>query len=279
MSRTTRRGVGALVALVLTAPLTGCLATRSDVRLLQDELRALRASIAQGDTMQRAQSDSAIRLASRTRDSLQALATRLAKFQGDVNGNLYEMGRQLITIQELSGQSQRRLQELRATLEERNESAPAPIAPPLTADTSKRAPGAANAVTTPPAEPALPGPNRLFQMAKDQLDRGSPRAAREGFDTLIVRYPTADVVPTAQFFVAEAYAREGRRTAADSVYDLVATRYPRADRAPTALYKLALSRRAAGEHARAKALLERVVRDYPRSDEAAFARDQLQTMR
>ncbi|HEY0994614.1 MAG TPA: tetratricopeptide repeat protein [Gemmatimonadaceae bacterium] len=270
----------ALAALVLVAPLSGCLASKGDVRLLQDELRALRASVAASDTARRAQSDSVYRLAARTRDSLTALAGRVGRFQADVNGALYDMGRQLITIQELTGQSQRRLQELRATLEDRS-SMPAPeAAPPLPADSGQAAPG--RGTTTPPAapaEPSLPGPNRLFQVAKDQLDRGSPRAAREAFDTLIVRYPTADVVPTAQFFVAEAYAREGKRAAADSVYELVATRYPRADRASTALYKLALSRRAAGDHARAKALLERIVKDYPRSDEAALATDQLRTMR
>lgn len=272
----------ALAALVLVAPLSGCLASKGDVRLLQDELRALRASVAQSDTARRQQADSVLRLATRTRDSLQVLASRLTRFQGEVNGSLYDMGRQLITIQELTGQSQRRLQELRATLEERNETgvAPAPVSPPTPSDTARRAPGTGStSAAAPGAEPSLPGPNRLYQVAKDQLDRGSPRAAREAFDSLIVRYPTADVVPTAQFFVAEAYAREGRRAAADSVYDLVATRYPRADRAPTALYKLALSRRAAGEHARARTLLERIVRDYPRSDEATFARDQLQTMR
>ncbi len=271
----------ALAALVLLAPLSGCLASKGDVRLLQDELRALRASVAASDTARRTQSEEVYRLAARTRDSLTALATRVGRFQADVNGALYDMGRQLITIQELTGQSQRRLQELRATLEDRT-TVPGPeVAPPLPSDTGRAAP--ARGTAPPPAaaaaEPSLPGPNRLFQVAKDQLDRGSPRAAREAFDTLIVRYPTADVVPTAQFFVAEAYAREGKRAAADSVYELVTARYPRADRASTALYKLALSRRAAGDHVRARALLERIVKDYPRSDEAAFAADQLKTMR
>ncbi|MHB0947706.1 MAG: tetratricopeptide repeat protein [Gemmatimonadaceae bacterium] len=271
----------ALAALVLVAPLSGCLASKGDVRLLQDELRALRASVAASDTAHRAQSDSVYRLAARTRDSLTALAGRVGRFQADVNGALYDMGRQLITIQELTGQSQRRLQELRATLEDRTTVPTPEAAPPFPSDTGRAAPGRGTTAASPaaPTEPSLPGPNRLFQVAKDQLDRGSPRAAREAFDTLIVRYPTADVVPTAQFFVAEAYAREGKRAAADSVYELVATRYPRAGRASTALYKLALSRRAAGDHARAKALLERIVKEYPRSDEAAFATDQLKTMR
>jgi TolA-binding protein len=202
----------------------------------------------------------------RANDSLRALSgrvTRVQTVQADATGTLYELGRQLITIQELTGQSQRRLQELRASLENRAQETATAVQ-----DTSAAA-----------ASGSLPGPNSLFELARDQLARGSPRAAREALDTLIVRYPTADVVPAAQFFVAEAYAQERNRAAADSVYNMVATRHPRSDRAPTALYKLALARRDGGQRAAAQTLLERIIRDYPRTDEAVFAREQLRVMR
>jgi TolA-binding protein len=256
----------ALGLLTLLGPaLSACVATRGDVRLLQDEMRALRSSVAAADTARRTQADSILMTIARANDSLRALSARVARVQSvqaDATGTLYELGRQLITIQELTGQSQRRLQELRASLE-------------------NRAQEAASAVqdTMPGAGPSVPGPNSLFELARDQLARGSPRAAREALDTLIVRYPTADVVPAAQFYVAEAYAQENKRSAADSVYTLVATKYPRSDRAPTALYKLALARRDAGQRAAAQTLLERIVREYPRTDEAVFAREQLRVMR
>jgi TolA-binding protein len=256
----------ALSLLVLAGPSLGaCVATRGDVRLLQDEMRSLRSSVAAADTARRAQADSILFTLARANDSLRALnarVTRVQAVQADATGTLYELGRQLITIQELSGQSQRRLQELRASLENRAQDAATVVQ-----DTSAG------------AGPALPGPNSLFELAREQLARGSPRAAREALDTLMVRYPTADVVPAALFFVAEAYAQEGNRQAADSVYNAVATRYPRSDRAPTALYKLALARRDAGQRAAAQTLLERIVRDYPRTDEAVFAREQLRVMR
>ena len=238
---------------------------RGDIRLLQDEMRALRGSVAAADTARRAQADSILATVGRANDSLRAVSVRVARLQAaqaDATGTLYELGRQLITIQELTGQSQRRLQELRASLENRAQEAVS-----VATDTST---GGGS---------ALPGPNSLFELARDNLARGSPRAAREALDTLIVRYPTADVVPAAQFFVAEAYAQEGNRAAADSVYNVVASRYPRSDRAPTALYKLALARRDAGQTSAAQGLLERIVRDYPRTDEAVFAREQLRVMR
>ena len=264
MSGLARRRASAL--LVLLGPALGaCVATRGDVRLLQDEMRALRSSIAAADTARRAQADSILMTVARANDSLRALNGRVARIQtaqADATGTLYELGRQLITIQELSGQSQRRLQELRASLENRAQEATTAVQ-----DTSAGA-GA-----------SIPGPNSLFEMGRDQLARGSPRAARAALDTLIVRYPTADVIPAAMFFVAEAYAQEGNRQAADSVYNAVATRFPRSDRAPTALYKLALARRDAGQRSAAQTLLERIVREYPRTDEAVFAREQLRVMR
>ena len=253
-------------ALVIAAwpALGACVAMRGDIRLLQDELQALRSSVAAADTARRVQADSILATVGRANDSLRAVSARVARVQAaqaDATGTLYELGRQLITIQELTGQSQRRLQELRASLE-------------------NRAQEAASAVTdTAGGAAALPGPNSLFELARNNLARGSPRAAREALDTLIVRYPTADVVPAAQFFIAEAYAQEGNRGAADSVYNVVVVRYPRSDRAPTALYKLALARRDAGQTAAAQAMLERIVTDYPRTDEAVFAREQLRVMR
>jgi len=256
-------GLAALLA-VGGPVLGGCLASKGDVRLLQDEMRALRSSVAAADTARSAQADSLLRTVARANDSLRALGARVARLQGaqaDATGTLYELGRQLITIQELTGQSQRRLQELRASLENRAQEA------------------ASAAGDSTPGGEVVPGPNGLFELARDQLARGSPRAARDALDKLIATYPTADIVPAAQFFVAEAYAQEGNRQAADSVYNLVAARHPRSDRAPTALYKLALARRDAGQRSAAQTLLERIVREYPRTDEAVFAREQLRVMR
>jgi tol-pal system protein YbgF len=265
--RAGRRALSRTGLLALVGPSLGaCVATRGDVRLLQDEMRALRGAVAAADTVRRAQADSILLTIARANDSLRILSSRLARLQtgqADATGTLYELGRQLIAVQELTGQSQRRLQELRASLENR----------------AQESALAAEDTTTEAGRPALPGPNSLFELARDQLARGSPRAAREALDTLLKRYPTADVVPAAQFFVAEAYAREGKRAAADSVYALVAARYPKSDRAPTALYKLALVRRDAGQRTAAQTLLERIVREYPRTDEAVFAREQLRGIR
>jgi tol-pal system protein YbgF len=253
----------ASASVVLASSTTACLASQGDVRVLHDELRALRSSIAQTDTTRRAQTDTAMMLVARANDSLRTLSTRLAAFQANVTGGMYDMNRQLLQIQELSGQSQRRLQELRASMESRQESMSAP-APAATPDTTKPAAGG-------------PGPAQLFQIAFDQMQRGSFGVARSGFQELVEKYPTFDAVPSAQLYIGQSFAEEKNVTSADSVYQLVAAKYPQSKAAPTALYKFALSLIAQKKTAPAKAALNRIVKDYPNSDEASLARDLLRT--
>ena len=274
----------AAAALLLAAASTGCLATRSDLRLLQDEMRAMRAAQQQEDAARRAQGDAALLAIRTANDSLRALSGRVSKLQTDVGQELYDMGRQLITIQELTGQSQAQIQRLRAQLEDRPASfqpgAPTlPGAPPTGAAMPRDTARGATPSPAAPTNPSLPGPNRMFELAREQFQRGSPGAAREAADELIRTYPTADIVPAAQALVAESYAAEDDRAKADSAYRLVFEKYPKSDRAPNALYKLALSQRTQGRPAAARALLERLTREYPRSDEAQLARDQLRTLR
>jgi tol-pal system protein YbgF len=256
----------ASVSVVLALSTTACMASKGDVRVLQDELRALRGSIAQTDTARRAQADTAMMLIARANDSLRILSTRFATFQANVTGGMYDMNRQLLQIQELSGQSQRRLQELRASMEARNESMSAPAAAPTAVPDSTKT-----------SAPAGPGPAQLFQIAFDQMQRGSFGVARSGFQELLTKYPTFEEAPSAQLYIGQSFAEEKNAAGADSVYQLVATKYPHSKAAPTALYKLALSLIAQKKTAPAKVALNRIVKEFPNSDEASLARDLLRT--
>ena len=253
----------ASVSVVLALSTTACLASQGDIRVLQDELRALRSSIAQTDTARRAQTDTAMMLITRANDSLRIFSTRFATFQASVTGGMYDMNRQLLQIQELSGQSQRRLQELRASMESRNDAMVATPAAAAPTDSSKPAAG--------------PGPAQLFQIAFDQMQRGSFGVARSGFQELVDKYPKFEEAPSAQLYIGQSFAEEKNATAADSVYQLVVTKYPHSKAAPTALYKFALSQVAQKKTAPAKVALNRIVKDYPNSDEASLARDLLRT--
>jgi tol-pal system protein YbgF len=241
----------------------GCVASKQDIMLLQDEIRTLRAMQLREDTARRRQTDSALVLLGRTNDSLRVLAQRFGAFQATVRGELFEMGKQLITIQELAGMSSRRIMELRSTMEERAQSM-------TSTDTTVR-PGASGG--------GGPGPAQLFQLSFDQLRRGSYGTARAGFEELLKQYPDFEEASAAQLHIAQSYAEERRTAEADSVYGLVVRKYPRSKDAPTALYKYGLSQLSQGRTAAARAALQRVVREFPSSTEAELARDRLRTLR
>jgi tol-pal system protein YbgF len=244
--------------------LAGCLASKRDVFEIQTRLGSMQAASARADSARAAQIAVMLDQVMQSNDSVRAVSSRLARLQSTVATDHYEMGRQILQIQELTGQSQRRLQELRASLEERSQMAA--VAPaPTPGDTSRPAPSG-------------PGPAQLFQSSLDQLRRGSATVARSGFEELLRSYPSSEDAPEAMIYIAETYARERNQVAADSVYGLVVERYPSSPKAATALYKHALSMRAAGRTTAARAAFDRIVKDYPRSDEAALAREQLRTL-
>jgi tol-pal system protein YbgF len=243
----------------------GCLASKSDVILLQSQLRSMQTSAARADSARQAQLTTVLGQVMQSNDSVRAVSARLAKMQASVATDHYEMGRQILQIQELSGQSQRRLQELRASLEEQRQTATAPV--PIVRDSAGVG-----------AAPAGPGPAQLFQTSLDQLRRGSATVARSGFEELLRAYPKSEDAPEAMIYIAETYAAERNQVAADSVYDLVVQRYPTSPKAATALYKHALSLKAAARTTAARAAFDRIVKEYPRSDEAALAREQLRSL-
>jgi tol-pal system protein YbgF len=249
--------------------LGGCLASKQDVFLLQNQLSTMQVASARADSARAAQMRMVLDQLVQSNDSMRAVGSRLAKLQSTVATDHYEMGRQILQIQELSGQSQRRLQELRASLEERNQMAAAPV--PV-------APSSGPPDTTSRPAPGGPGPAQLFQSSLDQLRRGSATTARRGFEELVRSYPASEDAPEAMVYIAETYAAERNQVAADSVYGLVVQRYPSSPKAATALYKHALSLRSAGRTTAARAAFDRIVKDYPRSDEAALAREQLRTL-
>jgi tol-pal system protein YbgF len=253
------------VPLAMTG-LTGCFATQADIRVLQSDLVLIRNEQAAADSAQRVQIEQVIQALGDVRDSISVVNTRVARFRGDMTGSVTSIEQQLLQIQELTGQSQRRLQEVRESLEARQQTQmPVPVTTPEGDTTS--APVA-----------AMPGPNELFRVAHEQMMQGSNSAARTAFEDLLTKYPKADVAADAQFYIAETYAAEGTTDAADSVYALVAKKYPKSAKAPTALYKRALIAATAGETSQAKKLLNQVIKSYPRSDEASLAKDRIKTL-
>lgn len=249
----TRQAFALLLAPFVVA---GCMATKSDVTVLQQDILMVRAEAAQADSARRAEIQRIMRSMQSLTDSMSAVTTRLTRLRADVQGRFSAIEEDTRRLQELAGQSQSRMQELRAAVESRTAATPA----------------------TPGGAAPVPGPNQLYQLGRDQLLRGSTAAARTAFEDLLTRYPEADVAAEAQFYIGETHAAEGNLEAADQAYARVATAYPRSPRAATATYKRAVAAEGARRTREARQLYNEVISKFPRSDEAALARDRLRDL-
>jgi TolA-binding protein len=275
------------------------------MRILQSDLQVVRA--------ERATADSALLRAieavsadlsrvsgelAQVGDTARVTHATVMRLRGDVREDLQAIRQQLIMIQELTGQSQRRIQELRAEMEARAAElsaqeasipapAPASTSTPARPGTTSRPgtttpsgttsrPGTATppAATPAPARPAAaPGPAQLLQLGQDQQRRGSVSSARGAYAELLDKYPASDLADEAMYGIAETCADEGNGDPADSVYALVVERFPRSDMAPNALYKRASAFRSVGRTDQAQALYRQIVDQYPRSDAALLAQE------
>jgi tol-pal system protein YbgF len=261
--RPTRRGLLGTLALplLLGASLAGCV-TKGDVQQVQADIALLRAESARRDSARAAQLAEVIRLQQRVMDSLAASGRAVGQLRGDLGNDLYNIQQQLIQLQELTGQSQQRLTELRTQLEARQQ------------QIQSTTPGD----TTGPAQAAAPASaDQMYEASLAQLRRGSAATARLGLREMLRVYPASGHAPDALYFIGQSFAVENPDSAAD-YYRQVVDKYPSSPRAAAALYNLGLLAERRKDTAKAKDAYQQVVRKYPRSDEAALARDRLKAL-
>src|SRR5437588_8763813 len=249
-----------LLALGLAA---GC-ALRGDVRKVELQVEGLRGGRARAETERAAQADSLRSLLVAVQQALAAQQAYLVQMRGDVRTDLVAVQQQLVQVQELTGQSQQRLSELRARIEER---AQQPV-PPL--DTTGRTAGGG-----PSGNTAGPGPDQMYDLSLQQFRRGSLATARLGFREFLRVFPTHERAPDALFYVGESFEQASPDSAA-AVYDQVVKTYPNSARAASALYKLGLLAEQRGDRASARTYYSRVIAGYPRSPAADLARQNQQ---
>lgn len=250
---------------VLVVFFSGC-ALKSDVKRVETELATLRQETALQDSIRAARLQEMLELQQAIMDSLgssvAATQRTITSLRGALGEDLYRIQQQLVQVQELTGQSQQRLSELRTQLETRSqESAAQP------ADTG----------STTPSNPSGPSADQMYEVSLQQLRRGSVATARMGFQQLLKNHPSSAKVPDAIYFIGESWATEAPDSAA-RYYEQVVTSYPTSARAPGALYKLGLLAERRRDLPAARAYFSRVAQDYPRSEEAALVPDKLRAL-
>ena len=251
-------------ALVAGAGLAGCV-TKGDVQMVQGEVALLRADVARRDSARAADLDEVLRLQRQVMDSLTSSRRAVAQLKGDLSTDLYNIQQQLVQLQELTGQSQQRLTELRTRLEARGaqmETAPSPVP----GDSARPVPDGGTASA-----------DQMYEASLAQLRRGSLSTARLGLREMLRLHPTSERAPDALYFIGQSFAAENPDSAA-AYYRQVVDKHPTSPRAASALYNLGLLAERRKDTAGARDAYQRVAEKYPQSDEAALARDRLKAL-
>lgn len=246
------KSVSALIWLLVLGG-TGCFASKSDFEALRTDVAGVHRHEVSSDSLQRLQ---LAQLASLNRailgvsDSLRALNGRLVASNKLTESEIGGLRQDIAQLQDLTGQSEQRLKEIRATLEEK--------APAISADTT-----------------AGPGQAQLLQLGRDQMLKRSYASGRDALNELLTRFPDSDLAPDAVFEIAQSYRAENNLRAADSAYADLAARFPNSPRIPSALYKRALILQSLGRPTEARRLFQDVASRFPRSPEASLAKERL----
>lgn len=254
-------------ALVLAIAVgSGACATKSDVDRLSSDLAELRAT---QDSLGRI----ILEFQRTTLAALQEEQALVTTSRGEFQRQLNDMERQLVQIQELLGQSQIVLRQLREQADARR----TPGAGPGSGEAE--VPGGADVEGAPgPGTDRSDSPAVLYGAAIEQFRREAYRTARAGFEEFLSTYPADELAPDAQYYLAETYREEGDADQALREYNRVVQLYPNSAAAPTALYKAGLLQVEEGNRDFACEYFQRVLLGFPRSDEARLARDQAEAL-
>lgn len=234
------------IALAVLLPLLagGC-ATKRDLRDLRTEVQT-----GQEELLREIRRQNEMLLDTLSRQNVQT--------RGDLANRILQLERQLVQIQELTGQGQQRMTELREQIETRAREV------------------AAAAAATDTASVATAGdPQELFNTSLAALRRGSLSTARAGFGEFLRIFPQHPLASDAQFHIGESYTEGGDPEQALQAYARVVEQFPGSAKAPSALYRAGLLEAERGNRDAARTLFNQVVRAYPRSTEATSAREQL----
>jgi len=254
-------------ALVVALGLVAGCALKGDVRKVELQVQALQADLAKSDAARAAERDTILAAVRIVQQAVAVQQAYLVQLRGDLRTELLAVQQQLVAVQELTGQSQQRITELRSRIEARAQQ-PDPSLPA----------GPGGTPVGPSGNPAGPGPDQMYDVSLQQYRRGSLATARLGFREFLRVFPTHERAPDALFYIGESFEQSAPDSAA-AVYDQLVRAHPNSARAPSALYKLGLLAEQRSDRAGARTYYSRVIAGYPRSPEADLARQNQQRLR
>jgi tol-pal system protein YbgF len=229
---------------------SGC-ATKSDIRDLSMELGGMRAH---QDSLYREIQRQNRLLADSVRTGTELTRTTRAQLSNQIR----QLNEVVISLQQLLGQTQQRITELR----ERADQAEVTRQP-----------------VTPPPDTSSAGADALYRTGAAKLQEKSAAAARIAFEQFLTQYPQHERAADAQFGLAETYALDEDLADAVPQFVRVAEAYPTSARAPEALYRAGQISEERNRNSEARTYYQRVVQRYGNSPSARLAQQRLNRLR
>ena len=250
---------------LIPAVLSGCFfATKQDFDKLQQDIAVSRATSNAADSVQRAQLVDVSRSMRTLSDSIGALSRRVSAMRTATESDMAAMKEDINQLQDLSGQSEQRMRDVRAALEEKRQQEPAPV------DTASGGGAPADRAGSATTAAGRDGP-----AAQGWQRRGEERLQRADHEV-----SDLGVRSRGNVLHARRRMRPSRNPdAADAQYTALISRYPKSPRVPTAMYKRALYLQSTEENGRSEGLFQDIIKRFPRSDEAALADERLQSIK
>ncbi len=223
-----------LLTVLAAITLSGC-ALKGDVRRVETQVADFREEVARADSaravMLAERLDEILTIQNRAADSLGRL---LLSLRGQMRGDLTEVHRQLVAIQELTGQSQVRLNELRGQIQRRSVE---PVAPP--GQGGAHAPGARAAFRRLLEDfPQHPRAADAQFFIGETFGADQPDSAEAAYESVLADHPDSPRAPAALYRIARMHEQRGDMQAARLHYRRIVVGYPRSEEAELARTKL-----------------------------------------
>lgn len=144
-----------------------------------------------------------------------------------------------------------------------------------------QAPGAAT-WGQPSPQPVLQVPQKdislaLFDAGVNAFNARNYTEAQRSFSDFLKNYPSHNLAPDAQYYLAECHFQRNQFADAALAYDTVIKKYPKSTRAPGAYLKQGISFSKLNQGAAAKARMQELIKKFPTSPEAARAKTFMKT--
>jgi tol-pal system protein YbgF len=259
--------VRVLATLAVAVTFSGC-AMKGDIRLLQEELRAIAARQDSLVTELRLETQ-------QTQDTLRTQGDQMFDLRGDLSRQLQQISQSLVRIEAIAGENQRGLASVRDQMANMRRMPAGPaVGPGGVTDPM----ASADSSDTGGGESLIGGgtnPQELYDVAKSQYDRGSLNSASRAFEQFLADHPNNELAPDAHFFLADILTQQERPEDAIAAFQEIQELFPTHPRVPQALYRIAEVQIDLKDLDAARVTLERIINTYPDELVAMLARERL----